>query len=249
VDLDLKGRVAVVTGASAGIGRVTAAMLAAEGCHVVAVARRAAYLESLDDQIESAGGSRPVTVVVDLTDRDAAGRVAAEVRETFGRVDVLANIAGGSELVPTLDDDYWLSQFELNFHSKRRLTESLLPMLQASGRGRVVNFVGILEPLRISPALAAVAACIVWSKALSRTVAADGVTVNCIAPGRIESEQIAKVYADKRAREEFIAARIPAGRFGQPEEAASLVVFLASGPASYLTGEMLAVDGGMHWSI
>ncbi|MGX1703158.1 SDR family NAD(P)-dependent oxidoreductase [Microbacterium sp. NPDC055357] len=250
MDLQLNDSIALVTGASAGIGRATATLLATEGAHLALCARRGEALRELADEIERSGGHRPLVVEADLVEPDSAAEVATEVREHFGRLDALVNVAGAAEQPGTvLTEEIWQRQFELNFHSKRRLTEAVLPMLRTSGRGRVVNFVGLLEPLVISAAQAAVAACILWSKALSRDVAADGVTVNCIAPGRIDSEQLRRAMPEGEAKQDFIRRRIPAGRFGTPEEAAALVAFLTSGAAAYITGDMFSVDGGMHWSI
>ncbi|WP_214108159.1 SDR family NAD(P)-dependent oxidoreductase [Acrocarpospora catenulata] len=260
MDLELAGRRALITGASAGIGRATARLLAAEGAQLVLVARRLDALETLAAELEASGPGgtdleaggrpRPLCLAADLTDPDAPARLREQVTDRLGGLDILINNAGRAEPAGvTLDEALWRSQFELNFHAKRRLAEEFLPLLAAGGQGRVINLVGILEPFGVSAAQAAVAACVLWAKGLARVVADRQVTVNCVAPGRIDSEQIRAHFPTREAQQEFARGLIPAGRFGTAEEAAALIVFLASGPARYITGDTFTVDGGMHRSI
>ncbi|GAA1854400.1 SDR family NAD(P)-dependent oxidoreductase [Microbacterium koreense] len=250
MDLQLNDRVAVVTGASAGIGRATALALSAEGAHVVLIARRGDALRNLASEIERRDGRLPLVVDADLVERDSPARIADAVQRAHGRLDIVVNAAGAAEQPgQSLTEEVWQRQFDLNFHAKRRLVEECLPMLAASGRGRVVNFVGLLEPTVVSAAQAAVAACALWSKALSRVAAADGVTMNCIAPGRVDSEQVRRALPDDEAKTEFIRRRIPTGRLGAPQEVADLVAFLASDRAAYVTGQTICIDGGMRWSM
>ncbi len=237
----------MVTGASAGIGREVALTLAREGARLAVVARSADALEGLADEIAAGGAERPVVIAADLADRSAPAAVREAVVAGLGGADVLVNNAGAADPPGVaLDEDAWRRLFELNFHAKRMLAEELRPHLAAGGQGRVVNLVGILEPFGVSAAQAAVAACILWAKGFSRVVAAEGITVNCVAPGRIESEQVTRHFPTPESRRAFAEQFIPAGRFGTPAEAAALVTWLCSAPASYVTGEAITVDGGMH---
>ncbi|WP_216851293.1 SDR family NAD(P)-dependent oxidoreductase, partial [Acidisphaera sp. L21] len=133
----------------------------------------------------------------------------------------------------------------LNFFRIRELTHAVVPGMRNAGWGRVVTFTGTSEPKALNAAFTAKAAVHVWSKGLSRELAPHGITLNCLQPGRIRSEQIAKRYPTPEAEQEFAQAEIPAGRFGDPEEIAGLAVFLASDRASYVTGTVIPVDGGM----
>jgi 3-oxoacyl-[acyl-carrier protein] reductase len=248
VELNLEGARAIVTGASEGIGRATCHALAAEGVRLVIVARTRQRLEKVGDEIADMGYARPLVLAADVTGRSFPKVVRERVLAAYGGVDIVVNNAGQSDpLGAILDEDVWYESMELNFHAKRRLVEAVLPALQASGRGRVINFIGSLEPMRLSAGFSAVAATRLWSKALAREVAPAGTTVNCIAPGRVESAQLLRNYTpDSKAK--FIARNIPAGRFGMPEEVASVVAFLASPRAAYITGETIHVDGGLRMS-
>ncbi|OZV74584.1 hypothetical protein CA850_30075 [Micromonospora echinospora] len=247
IDPGLAGVGAVVTGAGAGIGRAVAEDLARHGARLLLVARRTGPIEETAGRIVAGGGAPPVVLAVDLAAPDAAGRIANAVRAELGGVAILVNNAGQADPPGVaLDEAGWQRSFELNFHVKRRLAEELRPALEASGRGRVVNLVGLLEPTVVSAAQAAIAACRLWSKAFSREVAAAGVTVNCVAPGRIDSEQVRRHFPTPESRSAYAVAHVPARRFGEPAEAAALVTFLCSVQAAYLTGQTVAVDGGLQ---
>ena len=249
MDLQLDGTVALVTGAGTGMGRASAERLAREGADVALVGRRRELLEQAAREVEAAG-RRASVLVADVTDPAEPARLVAATVAGLGRLDHVVSAAGGADRPgAVMDDAHWQAQLELNLHSRRRLVEAALPHLRASGRGRVVTFVGLLEPAAVSAAQAAVAACILWSKALSQEVAPDGITVNCLAPGRVDSEQVAIFHPDEESRREFSRARIPVGRFGEPDEAAAVVAFLCSRLAGYVTGETVRVDGGMHRGI
>lgn len=247
MDLQLNGKASLVTGASAGIGDGIARVLAREGVRLAITARRGDRLEALADEIAAETGTRPFIVTADLMDADAPEAVRAAVHGEFGGLDILVNNAGlSSPLDPLMPDAVWNTHFDLKFSTVRRLTNAFMPEMRQRGWGRIINITGIIEPAGTSPALAACAAAHAWSKGLSRDLAKDGITVNCVPPGRVESEQILKKYPDgSKAREDLTRNHIPMGRFGVPEELANLVTFLASPRADYITGTVIPVDGGM----
>jgi len=142
----------------------------------------------------------------------------------------------------------WEEAFALNFTAARRLSEAMLPAMRARRWGRIINISGSMEPRSLNAASAAKAALHLWAKGLSCDVAADGITINCIPPGRINSEQtLNKLHPTEEARRTFIERNIPAGYFGDPEDIGYLVAFLASPLARYITGAVMPVDGGMHF--
>jgi 3-oxoacyl-[acyl-carrier protein] reductase len=246
MDLHLNGRICLVTGASSGIGRATAIALAAEGARVVATARSLEVLDELAAAILALGGAAPVLLAADFARDGAAEHLAAEALAAVGQVDVLVNNAGGSRPMPVPDDPaVWAEAFQLNFVAARRLGECLIPAMAARGWGRVISVTGAIIVKTVNAASPAKAALESWSKATAATYAARGVTVNCVAPGRLNSRQILeRLHPTEESRRDFIERNIPAGRFGEPEEAASLIAFLASAQASYVNGTTIPVDGG-----
>lgn len=251
MDLRIAGRRALVTGASTGIGRATALALAAEGVQLAVTARNEPKLNELADEVAGTGAPRPVVVVADIA---AAGGAAGAVDETLrrlGPVDILVNNAGGSRprdagSAELTDDAWWEEAFALNFTAARRVTDGLVPAMKAAGWGRIVTLTGAMTQPGLNAAGPAKAALWSWSRSLSAQLAPHGITVNCIAPGRISTPQIVgRLFPTEEARRAEIEQRIPMGRFGEPEELAALVAFLASDIAGYITGTQISVDGGM----
>lgn len=246
MDLQLRGRCGLVTGASQGIGRAIALGLAREGAKLALVARRKPLLVELAAEIIGAGGAAPVIIEADFYPENASEAVAARALAQLGRVDILINAAGGSRPI-TFDasKEQWHEGMTLNFWRLRELTHAIVPSMRQNKFGRIVNLTGTSEPKILNAAFSAKAAVHVWAKGLSRELAPHGITINSLQPGRIRSEQIDKRYPTDEARREFSEAEIPAGRFGNADEIGNLAIFLSSPLAGYITGTVIPVDGGM----
>jgi 3-oxoacyl-[acyl-carrier protein] reductase len=245
MDLNLKSRTAVVSGASMGIGRAIAKALALEGVRVVAVARRKDLLEALAQEVQAAGGT-VIPIAQDIMQEDAPKRLAAAAVTELGHVDILVNNAGGSRPLPVdAPDSDWDEAIALNFTRYRQVTHALLPQMIERRWGRIINITGKSEPEGLNAAFAAKAAVHAWAKGLSREIGVHGITVNCIPPGRIMSEQIRRNYPEDYRRR-FAEEEIPVGYWGEPEDLAALAVFLASPVARYITGTVIPVDGGLR---
>jgi len=249
MDLNINGRRALVTGASTGIGAGVAIALAREGVLLALSAQSMEALSKTATAIEAEGFEKPTLIPASLTDAADTIRLSQEATNTLGHIDILANCAGGSRPTPLdADEAFWAEAFDLNFHAPRRLTHALLPTMQSNQWGRIINISGSMEPRSLNAAIAAKGALHLWSKGVSCDVAKDGVTINCVAPGRINSPQILeKLYPDEASRQNFIEGNIPTGAFGDPEDLACMVAFLCSPQAHYITGTVIPVNGGMHY--
>ena len=241
MDLSLAGKTALVTGASIGIGRAIALAFAKEGVQLAVVARRRDLLE----QLEKEAGKLAI-IEQDFLAAEAPQRIADAALAALGRVDILVNNAGGSRRF-TLEstEAQWEEAVTLNFTRHRQLTHRLLEQMIGRKWGRVINITGKSEPEGLNGAFAAKAAMHSWAKGLSREVGKHGITVNCVPPGRIISEQILRNYSPEFRQHES-EHDIPVGEYGQPEDIANLVCFLASPRARYITGAVIPVDGGLR---
>jgi 3-oxoacyl-[acyl-carrier protein] reductase len=261
MDLGIKGRTALVLGASGGLGRAIALSLASEGANVAVAARSGDKLQGVAAGIEKAG-ARSIALVWDVGDlRAIEGNVAA-VESKLGPVDILINNTGGPPPTTAAGQppELWRQNFDTMVVSLIAITDRVLPGMRKRKWGRIVTITstGVVAPipgLAISNALRG--SLVGWSKTLAREVAGDGVTANIVLPGRIATDRL-KFFDEHKARQqgkspEVIArestATIPAGRYGTPEEFASVVTFLTGAGASYVTGSVVRVDGGFVASI
>ncbi|MEI6383038.1 MAG: SDR family oxidoreductase [Betaproteobacteria bacterium] len=247
MDLKLKDKTALVTGASVGIGRAIAMGLAAEGVQLAITARREDKLVELSQEIVRIGGKKPHLIVQDMYAEDAAQQLSKVAIKAMGGVDILINNAGGSRSFKDLhvSEEQWQEAITLNFHRPRQIADALIDQMIANAWGRIINITGKSEPEHVNGAFCAKAGMHSWAKGLSRMVGKNGITVNCIPPGRIHSEQIFKNYSPEY-RQLQSDNEIPVGRYGEPEELADLVTFLASPRASYISGAVIPVDGGLR---
>jgi 3-oxoacyl-[acyl-carrier protein] reductase len=246
MDLQLSGRAALVTGASSGIGRAIALALGGEGARLAITGRRRANLEEVSRRIVAAGGSPATLIVHDALEASYPEAVAREATAALGTIEILVNNAGGSRAFKLhADEAQWEEALTLNFTRHRQLTDRLIDAMIAGRWGRIVNITGKSEPEGINGAFCAKAAVHSWAKGLSREVGKHGITVNCVPPGRILSDQILRNYTPEY-REWQSEHEIPVGEYGQPEDVANLVCFLASPRARYITGAVIPVDGGLR---
>ncbi len=259
MELGIAGRVAIVTGSSRGIGRAVAERLCREGARVALCARNPESLAEAQRVLEAISGGQVLTVEADLTDPAAAGRVVEATVSAWGRIDILVNNAGAARGIPfdELTEDLWLENLKLKLFGYLRMARLVLPHLRRNGWGRIVNVAGLagLQPSPLSMPIGLNNAGILnVMKALAEAEAAHNILVTTVCPGPILTERQTRLLQDvartkgitlEAAQNEATSA-IPLRRMGRPEEVADMVTFLASERASYITGSLVIVDGGLH---
>lgn len=239
----LNGQVALVTGASRGIGRAIAEQLAAAGAKVVGTATSKSGAESISDYL----GDHGTGLAVDVTDADAVAELLKTIDEKYGQLDILVNNAGitRDNLLMRMKDEEWDAVLDTNLKSVFRMCKGVMRGMMKRRNGRIINIASVVgttgNPGQANYC-AAKAGLVGFSKSLAQEIAARGITVNCVSPGFIDTD-MTKSLTDEQKQNIF--KNIPTARLGNPEEVAAAVVFLASPAAAYVTGETIHVNGGM----
>jgi len=246
MNLHLTGKTALVTAASGGIGRGVAEALADAGVRVAISGRTLASLETVAETLASRADGRPAIVVGDVGAKGGPAQIAAEAAAALGgRIDILVNNAGAARpITEEADDAYWEESLTLNFMAARRLTDLVIPAMKAVRWGRIISISGALVAPKLNASAPAKAALASWSRTLASELGAYGITVNTIAPGRINTAQILRLHPTEQSRADYIKQNIPAGYFGEPYDIGHLAAFLASPLARYINGAAIPVDGG-----
>lgn len=244
----IAGKVAIVTGAASGMGRATAELFAAQGAAVGLLDRDRAGLDDVTAAIDARGG-RCVCVAVDLSDTAAIAPAVEEVRQQLGPIDILVNNAGISLPAPIDGDGYeeaWAATVAVNLTAYTRTIRACLSDLRREGRGRIVNVAsteGLGATAHLSPYTATKHGVVGLTRSLAVELGPSGVTVNCVCPGPIRTGMTAAIPDE--AKERFARRRVPMRRYGDPEEVAHITLSLVLPAASYLTGAIVPVDGGL----
>lgn len=246
ISVDLKGHVAMVTGASQGLGKAVAVALGQNGAHVVCCARNAEKLAATVQEIEAAGGSAEA-LSVDVTDRKAAADAITDTHKKHGRLDILVNNAGitRDKLMRGMSDEEWDDVIATNLTSCFVCCRAAAGVMRKAKYGRIINMAsisGLIGNPGQANYSASKAGMIGMTRTMSKELVNRGVTVNAVAPGFIASEMTQEL-GDVVLEE--VKKRIPAKRVGQPEDVAAAVLFLASKDAGYVSGQTIVVDGGM----
>jgi 3-oxoacyl-[acyl-carrier protein] reductase len=250
MDLGLAGKVAIVNGASLGIGYAIARLLVEEGARVAMAARRIPSLEAAAERIRSEIGGEILAVQGDIRKADDCARIVAEAVAGFGRLDILVNNDGAPPLGPVLDfdDAAWHRAVEQNLLSVVRMSRAAVPHIRQAGAGSILNITALsmLQPIAgFGLSVASWAGVMGFAKTLSLELAADHITVNTLCPGLIDTPRLQLVTQQSGQAMEDLAAEIPLGRLGRADDIAAIVGFLVSPRGAYITGVTLQVDGGL----
>ncbi len=244
MDLHLKGKTAIITGASQGIGRAIVKELAAEGVKVFATGRNPDLLNSLVREIKAEGAVEPVIFAQDLLAPAGPENIVAAALRALGHVDILVNNAGQSQPVDIAGpEEPWTRSMGLDFERPRQLAQQLLPHFIARKQGCILNLTSTYELRTLNVSAVAKAALVMWSKQLAGELGKYGIRVNCLQPGLIDTENI-RPYFPGDERKKFAEREIPLGDFGETQDIANMAVFLVSPRAKYVTGTVAIVDGG-----
>lgn len=259
MDLQLKGKTVIVTASSKGLGRATAEQFAQEGAHVLISSRDEDQLKQTVDEIKTSTGNNHVKYAVcDLTSKENIDALIQTALDWTGSIDTLITNAGGPPAgrFESFEDEDWTSAYELNVLSVVRLIRGVIPHMRKSGSGRIVNIASSsikqsIDDLVLSNTFRAGIAGL--SKSLSQELAPDNILINTVGPGRVLTGRV-EALNEKKAEKlgvtaeevsEQSQATIPMGRYGEPEEFAKVITFLASWANTYTTGQSLVVDGGL----